>query len=98
MAAAKGLAILVCLLVAYLGFRVFSARQSAHQLCGSIAMGQDELAARAMLYSHFKEFTYELPGTNKVTAGYMGAYLDMWYCDIQFSDGKVVSTTVRVMY
>ena len=81
-----------------LAFMSLTARFKANALCSSVSLGQDQASAQSTLASAAPNFSSYRPENQSYSAAYTGAFIDLWYCKVRFSGGRLTEKRVEVMY
>jgi hypothetical protein len=90
-------ALLALTFLAYAEFATHSGRAKAEALCKTIPIGTDAALAETTISRASTDLQLRFSSSDLMGAGFHGAFLDRWFCNVAISGGKVVDNEVRLI-
>lgn len=89
--------LLIAAFLAYAEFATNNGRAKAEALCKTIPIGTNARTAEKEIASADTESRLRFSSAEHMGAGFHGAFLDRWFCNVAISDGKVVNSEVQLI-
>lgn len=83
--------------LAYAAFATHKGQSKAEALCKAIPVGTQAKIAEATISRIDTDKRLRFSSTDKMGAGFHGAFMDRWFCNVSISDGKVVDSEIRLI-
>ncbi|MES2949465.1 MAG: hypothetical protein V4858_13070 [Pseudomonadota bacterium] len=89
--------VLVAAFLACAAFATHSGRTKAEALCTTVPVGTNARTAEIAFASADTDAWLRFSKPDQIGAGFHGAFMERWMCNVAISDGKVVGNEGRLV-